>query len=131
MCWQSKEPMYKHYNPNPYHKVVGDCVIRGISKLTNAKWDEVYTAICLQGFDMKDMPSSNNVWASYLVSKGYKRMLLPDQCPACYTVRDFCEDFSEGLYLVCTGSHVVAVLDGDYYDAWNSGDEIPSYYWTK
>lgn len=122
--------MYIHYNPNPYQKVVGDCVIRGITKLTNQTWNEVYTAICLRGFDMKDMPSSNNVWASYLISKGFKRTLLPDVCPQCYTVEDFCRDHGRGLFLVCTGSHVVAVEDGNYYDAWDSGFETVSYYWS-
>jgi len=123
--------MYKHYNPNPYRKVVGDCVIRGLTFILDKSWDDIYTALCLEGFGMKDMPSSNTVWASFLVSKGWKRKLLPDRCPACYTIQDFCRDFDGGLFLVCTGSHVVAVLDGDYYDAWDSGDEIPTYYWTK
>ena len=27
--------------------------------------------------------------------------------------------------------HVVAVIDGNYYDTWDSGDKIPIYYWYK
>ena len=34
--------MYKYYNPNPEHKLVGDCVVRAISKLTNSDWDTTY-----------------------------------------------------------------------------------------
>lgn len=123
--------MFTHYNPNPYRKMVGDCVIRGIAKVTDQTWDEVYTAICLQGFDMKDMPSSNNVWGSYLISKGFSRILLKDECPMCYTVRQFCKDHPRGIYLLGTGTHVIAVKDGNYYDAWDSGSEVPMYYWSK
>ena len=32
-------------------------------------------------------------------------------------------------YLIGTGSHAVAVIDGDYYDSWDSGNEIPAYFW--
>lgn len=38
--------MYIYYNPNPSGKQVGDCVIRGISKVTGQNWDETYLDIC-------------------------------------------------------------------------------------
>lgn len=34
--------------------------------------------ICMRGFEIKDMPSANYVWESYLFSKGFIRNLLPD-----------------------------------------------------
>ena len=37
-------------------------------------------------------------------------------------------DHPKGIYVVATGSHVVAVVNGDYYDSWDSGDEIVAYY---
>lgn len=123
--------MYVKYNPNPSGKKVGDCVIRGISLVTNQTWNETFIDVSLLAFEMKDMPSSNNVWESYLYNRGFTRNLLPDRCPNCYTVRDFTRDYSYGVYLLSTGSHVIAVIDGDYYDAWDSGDEIPMYYWRK
>ncbi len=49
--------MFKYYNPNPKGKLVGDCVIRGISGITDQTWDKTYTSICLEGFDIKDMPA--------------------------------------------------------------------------
>lgn len=121
--------MYVYFNPNPNEKLVGDCVIRGISKVTGLSWNDTYLAICMCGFDVKDMPSSNDVWGSFLISKGFKRYLLPDTCPYCYTVQDFCSNHPVGTFLLATGSHVVAVEDGNYYDAWDSGKEIPMYYW--
>lgn len=120
---------YIYFNPNPLGKRVGDCVIRAIAKLTRQDWATVYIGITTTGYELCDMPSSNAVWAAYLNRLGYRRFVIPDTCPQCYTVRDFCIDNPKGNFLVATGSHVVAVSNGDYYDAWDSGEEIPIYYW--
>ena len=123
--------MYKFYNPNPSGKFVGDCVIRAICKIEESDWDSVYLDICMIGFKKKDMPSDNDIWELYLYNKGYRRGVLPDTCPDCYTVDKFCQEHPKGKYLLATGRHVVAVVDGDYYDAWDSGKEVPVYYWHK
>ncbi len=123
--------MFVYYNPNPAKKITGDCVVRGICKLTNDIWDVVYIHLVVEGLRMKDLPDHNAVWGSYLKHIGYSRFIIPDECPSCFTVKDFCNRYPEGRYLVATGSHVIAVVDGDYYDTWDSGDEIPIYYWRK
>ena len=119
------------YNPNPSNRFVGDCTVRAICKLTEQDWDTVYTGMAFEGFLWKDMPSGNSTWGSYLVHKGYVRRALPDTCPFCYTVKDFCKDHPKGKFLLALDQHVVAVCDGDYYDTWDSGNEMPIYYWTK
>lgn len=123
--------MYKYFNKNPISKRVGDCVIRAISTVMNKRWEDVYNDICDLGFEMKDMPSSNTVWGEYLKQNGYYRNIVPNTCPSCYTVRDFCRDHKNGRYILATGTHVIAVIDGDYYDTWDSGNENPVYYWKK
>ena len=78
------------------------------------------------------MPSSNYIWGSYLKSKGYTRHNLPDTCHDCYTLRMFCDDHKDGIYIVATGTHAVVVMPpGNIYDSWDSSDEIVTYYWKK
>ena len=43
----------------------------------------------------------------------------------------FGRDHPQGLYVLATGTHVITVIDGDYYDSWDSGDKIPLYYFKK
>jgi len=123
--------MFVLYNPNPAQNIVGDCVVRAISRLLDIDWQNAYVGVIAQGYKMYDMPSSNSVWGAFLKDNGYKRHTLPDTCPDCYTVAEFCQDYPSGRYLLATGSHVVTVVDGDYYDTWDSGNETPIYYWTK
>ena len=122
---------FRFFNPNPYGQFVGDCTIRAICKLVDKDWDIVYAGTVCQGFLRKDMPSGNKVWRSYLRKQGYTCEFIPDTCPDCYTVRDFCYDHPTGRFLLALDGHAVTVVDGDYYDTWDSGDEIPFYYWRK
>ena len=123
--------MWKRYNPNPEGKNVGDCVIRAISAATGKKWDETFVAIALQGYMMHDMPSANSVWGAYLRRCGFTRNVIPDDCPDCYTVADFARDNPIGVYILALSGHVVCLIDGDWYDTWDSGNEIPLYYWRR
>lgn len=122
---------YIEKNPNPRGARVGDCVVRALSIASGKDWERVYIELAIHGFTMGDMPTSNAVWGSYLADSGYSRYAIPNTCPACYTVSDFCADNPHGTFILGTGSHAVAVIDGDYYDAWDSGDEVPIFFWRK
>lgn len=122
---------YVFYNPNPAGRFVGDCTIRAICKVTGLDWDMVYAGTSFQGFLAKDMPSGNATWGAYLKRHGFKRKVIPETFPDFYNVRNFCHDHPHGKFLLVLNQHVVAVVDGDYYDTWDSGKEIPDYYWEK
>ena len=123
--------MYVLYNPNPQGDNVGDCVIRAISKITGNTWERTYIELAIQGFMMCDMPSANHVWGAYLHSKGFNRSAIPTTFPDCYTVKDFVKDNPHGKYILAMGTHVIAIVNGNYFDTWDSGNEIPIYYWHK
>lgn len=123
--------MWINYNANPINKRVGDCTVRAISKALGQSWEQTYVEIFLQGFMMYDMPSANAVWGAYLRKKGFSRSAVIDNGLDYYTVSDFCRDNPNGTYILALSGHVIAVIDGDYYDTWDSGEEIPVYYWKR
>lgn len=122
---------YIYYNPNPKNKKTTDCVIRMLCKIYDIPWGEAFLRLSGIVLSEYEMPSSNYIWEKYLLGNGYKKSLLPSQCPDCMTVSEFVEMYNSGTYVVCTGNHVVAVQDGNYYDAWDSGDEVVTYYFER
>ena len=122
---------YIFFNPNPAGKFVGDCVIRAISKATGQSWEKSYIGVVEKGLNMRDMPSANRVWAAYLKNLGFNKYIIPNTCPECYSIRDFAYENPNGVFILGTGTHVVCVCDGNYYDTWDSGDETPIYFFKK
>ena len=123
--------MFIEYNPNPVGRKVGDCAVRAISKVLDMGWEAAYIALVINGLSMGNMPSSNEVIGSVLRQHGYMRKNLPDDCPACYTIEDFCEDNPQGRYVLGANNHVVAAIDGNYFDTWDSGTETVMYAWYR
>lgn len=123
--------MWVRYNPNPAGRNVGDCSVRAVSKALEIDWETAYDLISDAGYNMGDMPSSDSVWGAVLRQNGFYRTAIPNYCPDCYTVRDFCKDHPIGTYVLGFGGHVATVKDGDLYDSWNSSNEIPQFYWYK
>lgn len=123
--------MWKYNNENPMNNRVGDCVIRAISKALSQSWETTYIELCLQGYIMCDLPSANHVWGAYLRRKGFTRHIIPIDYGDHYTVEDFANDHPEGTYILALASHVVPVIQGNFYDTWNSGDEITLYFWQR
>lgn len=122
---------YREFNPNPMAHKVGDCTIRAIAKALDSDWEHVYLDLAVQGLMQCDMPSANSVWGAYLRSKGMRRNVIANECPDCYCVRDFAREHPQGTYVLALSGHVVCVVDGDWYDSWDSGGETPLYFWER
>ena len=123
---------FEYYNPNPSkgHRV-GDCTVRALCKALGQDWDTVYVGLSVYGFSLSDMPSANRVWGAYLRENGFRRYIVDDHGQHVYTVDDFCRDHPAGTYVLGIDGHVVCVKDGHYWDTWDSGQEIPIYYWER
>lgn len=121
--------MFVNYNPNRLGKRVGDCAVRAVSKALNVDWDTAFTLMVEKAFALAGLPSSNVVWGSVLMDAGFTRHAIPNTCPDCYTMETFLLEHPRGMYILCTGNHVVTAIDGMLYDAWDSSDEIPLYFY--
>ena len=125
------ESRFVYYNPNPRGSRVGDCTIRAISRATGKDWEQTYAGLSAYGYMLSDMPSANHVWGAYLRREGFKRYIVNDRGQDIYTVEDFCKDHPSGTYILAIEGHVVCAENGRYFDSWDSGNEIPIFYWTR
>lgn len=119
------------YNKNPAGRRVGDCAVRALSVALDTDWETAYAKLTRSGYLMGDMPSSNSVLGAVLRQNGFYREAIPNTCPDCYTADQFCKDHPRGTFVLGFDGHVATVIDGDIYDSWNSGSEIPQYYWYR
>lgn len=128
---------YVYYQPNAkdLKDKYGDCTIRALSKALGVTWLEAFEAtlpLCKAEqvtniFDApvkmvnKSLDALGFDYTGVSNSKGTKRP----------TVESFAKDHPSGTYIVTVAHHVVAVVDGKYYDTWDSGKNSLYGYYTK
>ena len=118
---------YKYFPPNDkdLKDIVGDCQIRAFCKVLDISWLEAFDLtipICreLQTYTIFDcdlnktkeaMKRLGFAYTGISNKKGSKRP----------TVEQFAKEHPKGRYIVSVAHHSVAVVDGYYYDTWDSG----------
>ena len=118
---------FQYYQPNKMDlkDKVGDCQIRAISKALNITWLEAFDLvmpICREQQVMDifscDLQKTKEAMArigfEYVGVSNKKGTKRP-------TIDEFAKEHKEGTYIVVVAHHVVAVVDGGYYDTWDSG----------
>lgn len=128
---------FVYYQPNKkdLKDKVGDCQVRALSKVLGLSWVEAFDItipICreLQTYTFFDCDQEKTKEAMSRLGfdytgvsnkKGTKRP----------TVDSFAKDHPHGTFIVKVARHVVAVVNGKYYDTWDSGDRSLYGYYTK
>lgn len=120
--------MWIEYNPNPKHKNTGDCAVRAISKAFDVTWDKSKAFLDVYSMELSEVETSDLVWGKILHEHGFKMKAVYG---IYNTLESFCRINNKGIYVVKLPNHVVTVIDGNYYDSWNSGNEVPLYCWYK
>lgn len=122
--------MWREFNNNPKGHRVGDCAVRAVSVALGVDWDTAYAMLANEGFERKDMPSSDAVWGSLLLNNGFVREACPD-CRDGFNADEFLKTHQFGKYVIAFGGHVAAADNGVLFDSWDSENEIPIYYYRE
>lgn len=122
----------KYYNPNPFKKETGDCVVRAMCKAVGKDWDKVYFELVQIGFELKVMPNCDEAWKQYLINNGFIYHKITNKRGSKRpTVQSFAKDNKSGTYVLRVANHIVTCEDGFYYDTWDSGECSLYGYWEK
>ena len=116
---------YKYYQPNKkdLKDKYGDCVIRALTKVTGKEWLEVFEDLLPYAREKQCMPNSKFCYEAYLKDKGFTYYGISNKKGSKRpTVSSFAKDHKTGKYYLNVANHCVAVVDGVYYDTWDSGD---------
>lgn len=119
---------FKQYNANTRGRNVGDCVKRALSVAYSLDYDAVSREL--------NQIKRETGWGAYNQTAVFTRFMKKRGDTftkigkdAKFTVEEFCDSYTTGVYLLLVGSkpgysdHICAVVDGDLYDSWNSMKE--------
>lgn len=122
---------YKYFQPNKKDLKDNhlDCQIRALCKATGKDWLSVYDDLVAIGRELWRLPDEREASDEYLKARGFFRVkAVRGKKP---TLKEFAETHRRGTFVVNMTGHVVTVIDGDYYDTWDSGDGATYSYWRK
>ena len=119
---KSKERRWVEYNPNPLKKNVGDCTLRAYCKFTDKKWEEVYDMSSKFAKEECSIMDESSVVNKFIQEKLNCKITWPKKDEK-VTVNEFAKTHNKGKYIIGIRGHVVTVINGYYYDSWDSGDK--------
>lgn len=122
---------YVYYQPSKHKD--GDCVVRAVCKATDMEWFDVYDELCRIGRKLQRMPNSDKTYKKMLVDRGFEYCgLKMEKGSKRLTVKEFARKHKKGTYVLRVAGHVVTVVNGKYYDIFDSGDYcVYSYFWKN
>lgn len=131
-----------YYNANDRGKYVGDCVKRALSLAFDIPYNEVQKEL---NKIAKEVNSNSYFQYKYNHMPIFKRFVETrgkefEEYFNKQTLEEFANEHPDGSYVLLTGdpqkgvegksTHMVAVVDGDIYDSWNSSDQLVKYICT-
>ena len=128
---------FKYYQPNKkdLNDNYGDCTIRALCKAFDIGWVEAFKLTipyCIEyqvsnifhppiKIRREIMEKLGSSYTGISVKRGRKRP----------TVDSFTREHKTGTYILNVANHEVTVVDGIYYDTWDSGHCCVYGYFTK
>jgi len=125
---------YKYCQPNKkdLKDQYGDCVIRALTKATNKEWVEIFDELVPIAKEKQCMPNSKPCYEAYILNNGFTYQGISNKKGTKRpTVDRFAKDHPKGIYILRVANHIVTVVDGIYYDTWDSGHKSLYGYWEK
>ena len=121
------------YNANPKDRIIGDCVIRALSKATGKSWDEVYDELYIIGKKKKRMMNDPKVYKVFLENNNFT--LSParrNEYGKMISVEEFSKDVdADTMYVIHTRKHLTVVFNSDIYDTWDTSSQRAGKFYFK
>lgn len=123
--------MYYYFNNHPEKKISNNSTTQALSRLLGCSWTIAHYMLSFAAMDMQETPNSLAVFDKIMRDSGYRKCVVTNDKGDGYTVKNFCKDHKAGRYIAMYDGGVVACIDGDYFNAFDCGNEIVLIFWMK
>lgn len=117
---------WRKYNPNPKSRNIGDCTLRSYCAAFNITWEEAFDIA-------SEVAKENSSMIQYVpdkvlidhfgctVDEKYNKKTVKSKDRI--TVNEFAMSHPYGTYILHVRQHQVTVINGEYWDSWDSGSK--------
>ena len=100
--------------------------------VTGKSWLEVFDELIPYVREVQANPNAPQVYSKYLEDQGFKWVgIRAQKGKSRPTVATMYKEFPKGTCIIRVAHHVVAMVDGIYYDTWDSGGKSVYGYYIK
>ena len=115
---------WKEFNPNPKKRNIGDCTLRAYCAAFGIDWEEAFdlaSKIAKENSSMIQYVSDKILQEHFgcTIDEKYNKKTVKGKDRI--TVNEFALQHPYGKYVLHVRGHLVAVIDGRFYDSWDSG----------
>lgn len=133
---------FHYHNANPKGRITGDCTFRAVSTALGQSWEQTVMEMaelsCKTGYAINDTKNIDR----YLQSKGWVKHKQPRKADNTkLTGKEFCLEIQDDFAWVTGGvkdvvaniggHHIVAIIDGQVWDTWDSTDGCIGNFWVE
>lgn len=125
---------FHYYNANPQNKLTADCVIRALATGMKQNYILTYQELMELSIQTGYHLCDKKCFEKYLIMKGWAKHKQPKKADNTkYTGKEFCEkvEIIENYIANIGGHHIVAIVNGQVNDTWDSTRGCIGNYWTK
>lgn len=119
--------MFKYLNLNPKGRNVSDCTVRAFALARGISWYEAYDILSSYARDRCIVIDDVTFIDDFLMERYDYECLKCDGLKI--TVRELCERYHKGTYLITMSGHITCMIDGTIYDTWNPSDKYAWRIW--
>ena len=122
----SGDKRWKEYNPNPKERNIGDCTLRSYCAAFGISWDKAFdiaSRVAKENSSMIQYVADKVLTEEFncVVDEKYNKKTVKGKDRI--TVNEFAMSHPYGTYILHVRQHQVTVIDGVYWDSWDSGDK--------
>lgn len=122
----SGDKRWHEYNPNPKERNIGDCTLRSYCAAFGISWDKAFdiaSKVAKENSSMIQYVADKVLVEEFncVVDEKYNKKIVKSKDRI--KVNEFALSHPYGTYILHVPKHQVTVINGEYWDSWDSGDK--------